>query len=155
MDLTAEVVDRAAGVLLGQAIGDALGVPYEFATPIQAGVAQMIGGGLGPYAPGEWSDDTQMALCIAQVAATGVDLSSDDALDAVAEAFIGWKDHGASDIDNQTATVLSRAASSGDDARLSRRMTAISLELAQQGSAGNGGLMRTALGCQASPARLG
>ena len=29
----------------------------------------MIGGGLGPYAPGEWSDDTQMAVVIAQVAA--------------------------------------------------------------------------------------
>ena len=40
---------RAAGVLLGQACGDALGVPYEFATPPSVGeLAHMHGGGLGP-----------------------------------------------------------------------------------------------------------
>ncbi|MBA2773439.1 MAG: ADP-ribosylglycohydrolase family protein, partial [Nocardioidaceae bacterium] len=50
---------RAAGVLLGQACGDALGVPYEFGTPpVGDERAVMRGGGLGPYAPGEWSDDT-------------------------------------------------------------------------------------------------
>ena len=68
MQLTTQQTDRAAGVLLGQACGDALGVPYEFATPPRD-EPQMKGGGLGPYAPGEWSDDTQMALCIAQVSA--------------------------------------------------------------------------------------
>ena len=31
--LTTATIDRAAGVLLGQAVGDALGVPYEFGTP--------------------------------------------------------------------------------------------------------------------------
>lgn len=53
MKLTTTQRDRAAGVLLGQAIGDALGVPYESAKPITAGSARMVGGGLGPYAPGE------------------------------------------------------------------------------------------------------
>ena len=71
MKLTTLQKDRAAGVLLGQAIGDALGVPYEFGPKIAPGQAQMIGGGLGPYAPGEWSDDTQMAVCIAEVTASG------------------------------------------------------------------------------------
>ncbi|MDR1712326.1 MAG: ADP-ribosylglycohydrolase family protein [Propionibacteriaceae bacterium] len=145
MELSAGARDRAAGVLLGQAIGDALGVPYEFAAPVKAGEARMIGGGLGPYAPGEWSDDTQMALCIAQVAAAGADLTTDDALDAVAEAFIGWKGHGASDIGRQTATVLARASARDAGTRLSHRMTAVSMELAQDGRAGNGGLMRTAI----------
>ena len=79
-------VDRAAGVLLGEACGDALGVPYEMAAP-PVGEAVMKGGGLGPYKPGEWSDDTQMTLCVARVAAQGVDLSSPAGLDAVAEAF--------------------------------------------------------------------
>ena len=37
MLLTTLQKDRAAGVLLGQAIGDALGVPYEFASRITAG----------------------------------------------------------------------------------------------------------------------
>jgi hypothetical protein len=36
----------------------------------------MKGRGLGPYAPGEYLDG-QMAVCFAQVAATGVDLTSD------------------------------------------------------------------------------
>jgi ADP-ribosylglycohydrolase len=119
-------------------------VPYEFAPPIKAGEARMIGGGLGPYAPGEWSDDTQMALCIAQVTATGADLTADDALDTIAEAFIDWKNHGASDIGTQTAIVLGRA-SRDDGTRVSHRMAAISKELAKQGKAGNGGLMRTAI----------
>lgn len=47
MNLSATQKDRAAGVLLGQAIGDALGVPYEFKQPIAAGGARMVGGGLG------------------------------------------------------------------------------------------------------------
>lgn len=98
MTLTPDVLDRAAGVLLGQASGDALGVPYEFEPRITLGTARMVGGGLGPYAPGEWSDDTQMAVVIAQVAATGADLRTPDALDAIAEGFLDWQARGASDI---------------------------------------------------------
>lgn len=145
MELSDAVKVRAAGVLLGQATGDALGVPYEFAAPVRAGEAEMIGGGLGPYEPGEWSDDTQMALCIARVAATGADLTGPDALDAVAAAFIDWRAHGASDIGNQTATVLDRARTADEGTRLWERMTAVSTELAKSGSAGNGGLMRTSV----------
>jgi len=144
MKVTPGVLDRAAGVLLGQVIGDALGVPYEFAAPIKAGQARMIGGGLGPYDPGEWSDDTQMALCIARVAATGADLTRPEALDAIALAFLGWKSGGASDIGNQTAAVLARA-SREDGNRVSIRMAAIAAELAATGQAGNGGLMRTSV----------
>ena len=48
----------------------------------------MIGGGLGPYAPGEWSDDTQMAVVIAQVAADR-GLRNEVALDAVVESTEG------------------------------------------------------------------
>ncbi|MFD2795672.1 ADP-ribosylglycohydrolase family protein [Promicromonospora vindobonensis] len=48
-------------------------MPYEVA-PRFTGDPQMKRGGLGPYAPGEYSDDTQMAVCIARVAATGGDL---------------------------------------------------------------------------------
>lgn len=57
-------IDRYAGVLLGLAVGDALGAGYEFSAPPSA-EATMKGGGLGGWAPGEWTDDTQMALCIA------------------------------------------------------------------------------------------
>ncbi|RNI24252.1 ADP-ribosylglycohydrolase family protein [Flexivirga caeni] len=109
MKLTPAQQDRAAGVLLGQAIGDALGVPYEFAPPIVAGDAFMAGGGLGPYSPGEWSDDTQMTVCIAQVSATGADLTTETALADIALAFYRWRHGGASDIGNQTSAVIARA----------------------------------------------
>lgn len=113
---------RAAGVLLGQAIGDALGVPYE---------------------PGEWSDDTQMALCIAEVAATGADLTTEPALDAVAQRFLDWQSEGATDIGSQTGAVLSTARRGTGS--LAQRMTLAAEAAARQNRAGNGGLMRTAI----------
>lgn len=143
MRLTRIQTDRAGGVLLGQAIGDAMGVPYEFAPAIPAGQARMNGGGLGPYAPGEWSDDTQMAICIAQVAATGADLTTEVALDAVAQAFLDWQANGASDIGVQTANVLREARAAAGP--LAGRMTAAAERLAAAGRAGNGALMRTAI----------
>src|SRR5882724_11695836 len=70
MELTAAQLDRARGVLLATAAGDALGAGYEFGPPLpdDAPVAMKGGGTLG-WAPGEWTDDTSMALAIAEVAA--------------------------------------------------------------------------------------
>ena len=61
----------------------------------------MIGGGLGPYAPGEWSDDTQMAVVIARVAASR-GLADEAALDAVVDGWVAWLGDGASDVGIQT-----------------------------------------------------
>ena len=96
--------DRCAGVLLGLAAGDALGAGYELSTPPR-GDARMKGGGLGHWEPGEWTDDTQMALCIAEEAATGH-------LDprAVAGRFLDWYRSGPADVGAQTGAVLSRAS---------------------------------------------
>lgn len=140
MKLSVVQRDRAAGVLLGQACGDALGVPYEFA-PAPTGDAVMKGGGLGPYEPGEWSDDTQMAACIAQVSATGVDLTTPEALDRIASGFVTWRREGASDIGNQTRAVL-RGVQVGDGA--GKRLTEAAAGYAERHtqSAGNGALMR-------------
>src|SRR4051794_28676843 len=103
MTLSTAQRDRAAGVLLTSAAGDALGVPYEFGHPPGAAeLAEMKGGGLGNFAPGEWSDDTSMAVAIAQVAATGADLTSRDALDAIASGFLRWHNDGPPDIGIQT-----------------------------------------------------
>lgn len=108
MKLTFAQVDRAAGALLGLACGDALGAGYEFATPPH-GEAEMIGGGLGGWDPGEWTDDTQMALCIAEVTATGsLDVT------AVAERFLDWYRGRPADVGIQTSTVLA-AAERGED----------------------------------------
>lgn len=140
--------DRAAGALLGLACGDAAGVPYEFASSPydpQRG-PEMIGGGLGPYAPGEWSDDTQMALCIARVAASDTPIDSEEGLDAIAQGFLDWMREGASDVGTQTRQVLGALQADDDGPGLGARMTALSAELhARSGrTAGNGALMRTA-----------
>ncbi|RVW08192.1 ADP-ribosylglycohydrolase family protein [Prescottella agglutinans] len=137
MRLTEERADRAAGVLLATAAGDALGAGYEFTTPASGAVIDMIGGGIGAFAPGEWTDDTSMALAIAEVAATGIDIAGGPGLDAVAAQFVRWYDSEPADIGNQTSAVLSRRPASADE----MRQIAWSLP-GRKG--GNGSLMRTA-----------
>ena len=75
MTLTTAQLDRAVGVLLGTAAGDALGAAYEFGPPRGPELeVAMVGGGSFGWEPGEWTDDTSMAIAIAEVAATGADL---------------------------------------------------------------------------------
>lgn len=135
--------DRAAGVLLGQACGDALGVPYEFGPALSASfVPQMVGGGPFDFAPGEYSDDTAMAVCIAEVARTGVDLSSDVALDEIAERFLEWGVT-AKDIGNQIRSVFSQARSADGPRGAAMRSVSQQHAFANPGHVGNGALMRT------------
>lgn len=142
MRLDSRQNDRAVGVLVGQAAGDALGVPYEFGSPALDGEPQMIGGGLGGIEPGQWSDDTEMAICIAEVAATGADLRSDEALERIAQGFLRWYADGPPDIGIQTRQVLGATTRRGPSATT---MLAISEELhtSTGRTAGNGSLMRT------------
>lgn len=140
------VLERATGVLLGQALGDALGVPYEFAAPPGPDdLPELRGGGLGPYAPGEWSDDTQMTACVARVALGGGGLRSEEELDAIAEGFLAWRTGGASDVGVQTGAVLDRSV--GLPGRPADRLRAAAWQVyADTGrAAGNGALMRTAV----------
>lgn len=44
----------------------------------------MLGGGLGGFAPGEWTDDTSMAIAVLEVAARRHELVSDEALTNIA-----------------------------------------------------------------------
>jgi hypothetical protein len=59
------LADRYAGALLGLAAGDALGATLEFATPPFRPVRDLVGGGPWQLAPGQWTDDTSCALCLA------------------------------------------------------------------------------------------
>ena len=64
---TRERLDRYRGCLLGLAVGDALGTTLEFQVPgTFAPVGDMVGGGPFRLRPGEWTDDTSMALCLAE-----------------------------------------------------------------------------------------
>jgi len=143
--LTTEQRDRAAGVLLGAACGDALGVPYEFARRLpETATPAMIGGGLGPYEPGEYSDDTQMQACVAEVAALGDGLLAERALDGVAARFMRWYREGASDIGAQTRQVFAAVDRTGGTSAAMRRAAA-DLHARTGRSAGNGSLMRTGI----------
>ena len=137
-------LDRAVGALLGAAAGDALGVPYEYGSrPLRADEpAAMLGGGLGRYAPGQWSDDTEMASVLAEVAATGADLRSPEALEQIAQGFLRWYDQDPPDIGNQTRSVL---GNTGAGVGAAERMLAVSRRLHERTghTAGNGSLMRT------------
>src|SRR4051794_10912007 len=107
MKLTPAQLDRSCGSVLGTAVGDALGAPYEFGL-VKVGPEgpRMIGGGLGGFAPGEWTDDTTMAWCILDVAATGADLRTEEAPPQIARNFRDWYASGPPDIGNQTRTIL-------------------------------------------------
>lgn len=84
-----------------------------------------------------------MAICIARVSATGADLRTEAALDAVAQGFLDWQAEGATDIGAQTSRVLWTARQGTGP--LGRRMTDAALDEARAGRAGNGALMRTGI----------
>lgn len=138
--------DRAVGALLGAACGDALGVPYEFGPVLAAHqVPRMIGGGLGPYAPGEYSDDTQMAVCVAHALRDHDDPLSPEALRRTADGFLEWANGGATDIGNQTRAVMRDSGDAFRRPEVAEVMTRVSAQRFEDGvpSAGNGSLMRT------------
>jgi len=59
-------MERYLGCLLGLACGDAVGTTVEFsARGTFPPVADMVGGGPFQLQPGQWTDDTSMALCLA------------------------------------------------------------------------------------------
>ena len=60
------MMNKIKAVVIGHAVGDALGVPVEFMTREELKknpVTTMIGYGTYPVPKGAWSDDTSMSLC--------------------------------------------------------------------------------------------
>lgn len=141
MVLTPAQLDRAVGALLGTAAGDSLGAPYEFGPPRGPELEVAMTGG-GVWEPGEWTDDTAMAIAIAETAATGVDLREETALDAIVQRWHQWM-QAAKDVGIQTSQVLRAAGSHGLSARSAREASA-ALHNRTGRTAGNGSLMRTA-----------
>ena len=59
--------ERAIGALLGLAVGDAVGTTLEFKPRASIKpISDMVGGGPFGLKPGQWTDDTSMALCLAE-----------------------------------------------------------------------------------------
>ncbi len=129
--------DRFRGVLLGLATGDALGGPLEFQPARTPGnyLTEMVGGGWQKLAPGEWTDDTQMALCVVESLLTKRVFDPDD----IARRFVVWMKSNPKDIGLHTRRVLD-AISHGDPwADASREAQALDPD-----NAPNGSLMRCA-----------
>ncbi|MGZ0203704.1 ADP-ribosylglycohydrolase family protein [Streptomyces sp. RM1] len=131
-------VDRAVGAVVGSAVGDALGAPFEFGPegafsarfPVPGAADEMCGG--GGWDPGEATDDTQMAVLVAEslLAHGGLDLPD------VFRRFRRWAAAGPKDIGLQTEAVLTGGdpwdTAAAEHFRVNQR------------AAGNGALMRAA-----------
>jgi ADP-ribosyl-[dinitrogen reductase] hydrolase len=130
---------RYLGALIGLAAGDALGTPLEFKAPGSFDpVTDMIGGGPFRLKPGEWTDDTSMALCLAE---SLVETGGFDPKDQL-ERYVRWwrEGHHSSigrcfDIGNTVSEALESYLAHGDPERSGATHAQ---------SAGNGSLMRLA-----------
>lgn len=127
------MTDRILGAVLGSATGDALGAGYEFTHPGPDAHIRMKGGGGFGWEPGEWTDDTQMAVAVLD-AADGGDLD----VDAVAANFLAWFGSMPADVGIQTGSVLGATDEPADLAACAMDFLRTHPE-----KAGNGGLMRT------------
>ncbi len=86
-----DMITRYRGAMLGLATGDAVGTTLEFQRPGSfTPIDDMVGGGPFHLKPGEWTDDTSMALCLAE---SLVEQRGFDALDQM-QRYVRWKDDG-------------------------------------------------------------
>src|SRR5271163_4463084 len=85
------VEDRALGSLLGLAVGDAIGTTLEFRSrDTYQHLTDLVGGGPFDLAPGQWTDDTSMALCLAE---SLIERRGFDPLDQL-ERYVRWMREG-------------------------------------------------------------
>lgn len=131
----AVVADRRAGVVVAAAAGDALGAGYEFGPPLPpTEPVHPDGGGTFGWEPGEWTDDTQLALAV--LTALADPTTAPEPLAAIEAGFRAWYASGPADVGNQTRAVL---RATGPLTAAAERFTADHPD----GAAGNGSLMRT------------
>src|SRR5207244_397889 len=134
----AAIRDRAVGALLGLAMGDAVGTTLEFRRrDSYEPLTDMIGGGPFGLKAGQWTDDTAMALALAESLAGREDLDEQDLM----ARFVAWWRKGeysctgtCFDIGGTTAAALSRW----------ERTHEAHCGSTDPNSAGNGSLMRLA-----------
>ena len=137
-DSAGDIEQRYLGALVGLAVGDALGTTLEFARPgTFEPVRDMTGGGPFSLHAGEWTDDTSMALCLAE---SLIERGGFDARDQMGH-YVRWREEGylsatgtCFDIGNTVSSALDRFLMSGEpySGSLDPR------------HAGNGSLMRLA-----------
>ena len=99
--------DRYVGCLVGLALGDALGAPLEFLSREQIAatwgeVRDLLGGGWLNVDPGEYTEDTQLAVALGgSIAAIGHVDPAD-----IARRFVAWLQGEPTDVGKLTRTAL-------------------------------------------------
>ncbi len=113
-----DIHDRALGAFLGLAVGDAVGTTLEFCSrDTQPRLEDMVGGGPFDLPAGAWTDDTAMALALADSLAESKTLDCRDLMDRFVK---WWRDGDYSwsgdcfDIGNTTCQALTRYLRTGD-----------------------------------------
>ena len=109
--------ERYLGLMLGLAAGDALGTTLEFTDRrVVEPIDDMVGGGPFGLEPGQWTDDTSMALCLAESLVT----KGFDGHDQMSR-YVRWWKHGelsstgrCFDIGTTTRAALARFERTGD-----------------------------------------
>ena len=134
--------DRAEGVLMGLACGDALGRPVEFRSPRaieseHGTLTEMVGYGTHGKPAGTITDDTEQALCIARSLVERGEFTPND----IAERFVAWYNGGPFDIEIMTADALGRI--DGGESWESAGQNVWEAK-AEDSNAGNGSVMRCA-----------
>lgn len=82
---------RYRGALIGLAAGDAVGTTLEFsARDSVAPLTDMAGGGPFDLEPGQWTDDTSMAMCLAESLIRCEDFDARDQM----SRYVNWYQHG-------------------------------------------------------------
>ncbi len=131
-------LDRYRGCLLGLAAGDALGTTLEFKDPGEfEPLTDMVGGGPFDLKPGEWTDDTSMALCLAESLVTQKDFDPIHQL----ETYVRWYEHGHLSVKGRCFDIGITTASALRRFQAHRQQYPGSTD---PGAAGNGSLMRLA-----------
>jgi ADP-ribosyl-[dinitrogen reductase] hydrolase len=128
--------DRAIGALVGLAVGDAVGTTLEFKPkPSRPVLSDIVGGGPFKLKPGQWTDDTAMALALGDWLVNDPDLDPADLM----SRFVRWYKNGeysctgtCFDIGNTTRGALERFIRTGEPLAGS----------VDPRKAGNGALMR-------------
>ena len=133
-----DFLSRARGALVGLAVGDALGTTNEFQP---AGsfepITDMVGGGVFDLEPGQWTDDTSMALCLADSLLAQGRYDSFD----VMERYDRWRKDGYRSSTGTCFDIGNQVMRSLWDFEVNQRV----LRTAQRTtSAGNGAIMRLA-----------
>ncbi len=131
--------DRALGSILGLAIGDALGAPYEFKPPVTDDTPITMDYN-DNWHPGRWTDDTAMAIGIMRAWTKHGNITSVEAQDELVKIWKEWSET-APDCGVQTRLVL---RSLQDVTAAEATLAAEAVHIATGQSAGNGSLMRAA-----------